>query len=343
MGRILSYLSRGSHSGRGWLRVHRPSNPAVILLAAGLCVGLAGCEQAPDMAPVKAAQAQSIHRYDNFLAVAATGKRYGAAAGNALLRSVDGKTWVRQTLPRSASIVAMAACPDGTFVALDFRRQVWVLAPGEAQWQPRALNGKFNPMDVACDAANRFWVVGGFSTIETSSDKGETWARTKGEDRILRNVQFVDAQHGYISGEFGSLLVTADGGKTWTEQKGLPDQFYPFAMLFTDLLDGWLAGPAGVILHTKDGGQTWTKQANPTGLPLFTLFQRDGRVYGAGEAGTLLVESAQGWQPVHGVVHRHGPVTTAIATGGGALLAGPGGFLGLVTFADGQRATGATS
>lgn len=310
----------GLHSG--WVT-------AVAGALLGLCVS--ACGSSPDMAPVKAMQVRAVHNTDDFMAVAATHTRYAAGGGNVLLRSSDGRTWVRQDLPRASSIIAMTTCPDGSIVALDFRNKVWVLGASVSDWIAHRLTDRFQPMDVACAADGRLWAVGGDSTIESSTDGGQTWKIAhQGEDAFLRVVRFIDAEHGYVAGEFGTFLVTEDGGQTWIARPGLPKEFYPFSMVFTDFKTGWISGPAGVLYHTADAGQTWTKQVNPTGMPVYSLFRRGGQALGVGEAGQLLMASSTGWAQIANVPRQRVPVMGAVPVADGWLMSGPAGFVSVV-------------
>ncbi len=308
-----------------------PGGIATVL--AGLLVGLcvSACSKAPDMAPVKAIQARAVHATDNFMAVAVAHDRYGAGGGNVLLRSADGKTWVRQELPRASAIIAMAACPNSALAALDFRSKVWVLDAGAKSWEARSLTDKLQPMDLTCAADGRLWAVGGDSTIEYSADLGKSWTIThQGDDAYMRSVRFVDAQHGFVAGEFGTFLVTEDGGQTWMKRQGLPETFYPFSMAFLNSQTGWISGPAGANYYTADAGLTWTEQQSPTGSPLFALFQQGGEVFGAGDAGRLLQASATGWTRVTNFPGQQVPLTDAVPVAGGWLMSGPAGFVSVV-------------
>lgn len=302
--------------------------------AAGMSVGLVACVQAPDLSAIEAGKARAVQRSDQFQAAASDGRqRVSAGGGSVLVTSVDGgKTWAREMLPPPSSVVAMSACPDGTFVALDFYRKVWIGDRAGGAWKPKAIDGDFNPIDIACDPQNRLWVVGSYSTVLMSADLGQTWAaQPPGEDAILTNVQFVDAEHGYIAGEFGTLLVTADAGVTWTRQAGLPEAFYPYAMNFTDARTGWLSGLAGSVLHTVDGGLTWTAQSNAAAAPLYALLPVGDALFGVGGGGKVFRLEGDSWTLVPGAPRFPADLAAAAALAPQALLvAGGSGALAVV-------------
>lgn len=296
---------------------------------------LVACTPTLDDEAVKAEREKPVQRYDNFQAAASNGKHLVSAGGmGVLVTSADGgNTWAREVLPSPSSVVAMSVCPDGTFAALDFYRKVWI---GDAQgrnWQPRRIEANFNPLAIACDARDRLWVVGSFSTIISTSDHGKTWnVQPPGEDAILTAVQWVDMDHGFIVGEFGTLLATRDGGATWNKQPGLPKEFYPYSLAFTDTRHGWVSGVAGTILHTVDGGETWAPQTNATGAPIYALLHVGERVFGVGGAGRLITLEGEQWVAVVNTPRFHSYLAAAAPLEPQAVLvAGAAGALKVVS------------
>lgn len=270
-------------------------------LAAMLALALAGCSTAPDLGAAKAARDKAVQRYDNFQAAASNGKQLVSAGGGGVLvtSSDGGATWVREQLAAPSSVIGMSACPDGTFAALDFYRKVWIGDTQGHHWKAQPIDADFNPVAITCDPRNRLWVVGSFSTVLSSEDRGETWnAQPPGDDAILTTVQFLDAERGFIGGEFGTLLVTQDGGASWNKQAGLPEEFYPYALVFTDPLQGWVSGLGGAILHTADGGATWNEQDNLARAPMYALLAVGDDMFGLGGGGQMLRREAAQWLPV---------------------------------------------
>jgi photosystem II stability/assembly factor-like uncharacterized protein len=110
--------------------------------------------------------------------------------------------------------------------------------------------------DVDALDAQHVVVVGYQGKILTMED-GQTWElRESGTDRALFSVDFVDAQHGWISGQDGLILATADGGRTWKRQES-GTTLYLFSIDFIDASNGWAVGDRATTLHTTDGGRTW--------------------------------------------------------------------------------------
>ncbi|EWS54691.1 YCF48-related protein [Methylibium sp. T29] len=205
------------------------------LLASSLA--LAACVQAPDFGPVQAERAKPVQRNDTFQAASNNGKVLvaGTASGAIVVSSDVGKSWARQELAGPASVIALAACPDGGFVGIDFYRKLWIGDAAGQQWKAVPLDKQVDPMAVTCDPKGRIWVAGSHSTVLSSADRGATWNKQDfGEDAILTTIQFVDEQRGYITGEFGTVLTTSDGGANWTPLPAIAGDFYPYSTVFVD-------------------------------------------------------------------------------------------------------------
>lgn len=262
---------------------------------------LLGCNAAANLDAVSGEKSKAVVRSDQFQAVAANQKVIvGVGANGVVVTSGDGaKSWSRALLAGSPSLIALSACPDGSFVALDFYRKVWVAQASGKGWRPVELKSAANPLALTCDTQGRYWVAGSNSTILMSADRGASWKETTlGQDVMLTTIQFLDGSHGVVTGEFGTLLTTADGGATWQARTRIAKDFYPYAAFFTDPQTGWVSGLAGAILHTADGGKTWNKQVNKVGAPMFGFVQHGGDIYAMGGNG-LMLRLAQGeWMPV---------------------------------------------
>jgi len=93
------------------------------------------------------------------------------------------------------------------------------------------------------------------SVIAHTTDGGKTWEpqRSGVHDHPLREVQFVDAQKGWIVGEGGIILHTEDGGETWVKQTTNTSNPL-FDLQFLSAEEGWAVGDWGTALYTKNGG-----------------------------------------------------------------------------------------
>lgn len=263
-------------------------------------LGLAACSPEPDLSSVAAAQAKPVQRQDLTQAIATNGRTVvaGTQDGVVLVSSDQGTSWKRERAP-GASMIGLAACPDGGFVGIDFYSRVWSAGPDGTQWTSVKLERPHTPLAVACDAAGAWWVAGTGSLIAVSRDRGTTWQITdQGEDVQYTTLQFVDNAFGIAMGEFGNVLVTEDGGATWTKRPPLPGDFYPYATLFANRNDGWTSGLAGQIMQTHDGGRTWQAQQNATGAALYRLFMHHGVPHGVGAVGTVARLDGDTWKAV---------------------------------------------
>lgn len=309
------------------------------LLSGLLLAALAGCGANANLDAVHDAGNKSVMRYDQFQGATTNRKVIVAVAGGGTITvSENGaRSWTRKIVDNKASLIGVTSCPDGSFVALDFYRKIWVGDAGAKTWSGKDIKTQANPLAVACDARNRIWVVGSLTTILLSSDKGATWnEKALGQDAMLTTVQFLSENQGIITGEFGAVYTTRDGGVNWEAGDKIPNDVYPLAALFKDVNTGWLAGAGGVILATRDGGKSWTRQNNKIGVPVYGFVEHGGGLYGVGANAVMLKQNGEDWTPVdHG---KRGPyIRTALSLSPKELLlAGGAGLLEVVTLADAQ-------
>ena len=264
-------------------------------------IALLGCNVTTNMAGVEAERAKAVTRADQFQAVAVSrGMLVAVGADGVVVSSKDdGKSWTRQVLGSQASpsgLIGLSVCPDGGFVALDFYRKIW-LSGADGKWTSQEIKSKINPLALTCDSGNKIWVVGSRSTILSSADKGANWQeQAMGVDAMLMSVQFIDAQHGFITGEFGSVYRTDDGGKNWTLGPKISPDFFSYGALFSDANNGWVSGLAGTVMHTQDGGKSWSKQANKLGAPMYTIVAHGGEHIALGINGLMFRLQGESWE-----------------------------------------------
>jgi len=260
-----------------------------------------GCNVSSNMLGVEGERGKAVTRADHFQAVVA-GKGELLAVGNdgLVVSSKDeGKNWKRQVLGGQggpSGLIGLSICPDGSYVALDFYRKVW-LGGVDGKWANKEIKTKINPLALTCDSENKLWVVGSRSTILSSADKGASWQeKSMGEDAMLVSIQFVDARNGFITGEFGSVYSTTDGGVNWTVEPKIAPDFFSYGALFTDTKTGWVSGLAGIMMHTRDGGKTWTKQANKLGAPMYQIVAHGGEMIALGINGLMFKLQGEQWE-----------------------------------------------
>lgn len=286
-------------------------------------LGLASCSSEPDLSSVAAAGSLPVQRHNLVQALATNGQVVvaGTQSGVVLVSADQGANWRREPAP-GASMLGLTACPDGSFVGIDFYSRVWSSDAAGKQWKSVKLERPHTPLAVACDAVGGWWVGGTGSVIAVSRDQGASWSVTdQGEDVQYTTLQFVDKDFGVATGEFGNVLVTEDGGASWAKRPPVPGDFYPYATLFANRNDGWTSGLAGQIMQTLDGGRTWQPQNNATGAPLYRLFMHNGVPYGVGAVGTVARLDGDTWRAV---VY---PAAIPASLGAGVSLAGPNALL----------------
>lgn len=326
--RIAAGQSSGSHTGR--LAASCRS------CCAALCIVLAGCEAPLDLSGIEAESARPFHRYDLFQAVARHADRVLVVGGmGAVVHSTDGGgSWQRTNLPGKPFLLDVAACPDGGFHAVEQTDGLWSMQPDGA-WARQALPDMIEPMALTCDPSGTLWVIGGYSTILHSLDRGASWDRwSLDEDLYLTTIQFIDRDHGVATGEFGTVLLTADGGSTWDRASDLPDSFYPQAAYFASPDAGWVVGLNGTIWATVDGAQTWESMPTGTNAPLYGIAGLGDRLLATGENATVLYHRVgdASWNALEDFTDARGYLRGAVGVGDGRfVVAGGGGALIEVT------------
>lgn len=259
---------------------------------------LSACEAPLDLSGVEQSKQQSILRTDMFQSGAATAERsvLVSSTGAALHRSNQADQWQRTDLPGRPSLIDATACDNGDVVALDAEHRIWHLAAGQDEWQAHPIDTPEPTLVLSCAPDNVIWVGGGFSSLWSSVDFGQSWrAFSMQEDLQFTAISFVNAALGFAAGEFGTVVKTIDGGKTWERAGDLPNEFYPMDMVFADESNAWVVGLNGIVWHSKDGANTWQKESTPVKASLYALSERDGQLIAVGDGGTVLTRQAGVW------------------------------------------------
>ena len=293
---------------------------------------LGGCNRSADLTSVREGAAEkAVRRYDTVQALASRGRVIvaGTQDGAALVSHDAGVSWQRKALG-SASLIGLTGCPDGTFVGIDFYHRIWSADGNGDNWASKPLDKPRIALAVACDAASDWWVAGTHSTIASSSDRGATWKVIDlGQDAQITSLQFPANGFGIAVGEFGLVVVTTDGGVNWSLRPKIPNDFYPYASLFTSERDGWVSGIAGQVLVTHDGAHSWNAARNETRQPLFRLFLQQNTPYATGGEGVLARFEGGEWREVPYSARMPVPLAAAAAVeaAGAIVIGGPGGLL----------------
>jgi photosystem II stability/assembly factor-like uncharacterized protein len=194
--------------------------------------------------------------------------------------SDGGKTWrtqetsitgIQNQMNTTLSCVRFSDAQHGWAVGVywhDMAYHALILATsdGGAHWSqqgPKTVGLELR--SIACVDSLHAWAVGAGvgpngadQRILATDDGGITW-RVQNTDLVggAYDVDFLDAQTGWVVGQGGKVAHTLDGGKTWTTSDvGWGDALHDVA--FTDALHGIAIGENAVI-RTSDGGATWQK------------------------------------------------------------------------------------
>lgn len=280
---------------------------ALLVLAA---VFLSGCEAPLVLDGVEQEKRKAVRRSDNLQSLAYNGSTLVVVGngGTALVSTDKGQSWVRHKLPDSPFLMAVDACPDNSFVAIDYRHNLWMADADGANWEAKPIDTVETPQTLSCDSDGRIWIGGGFSSILSSEDRGDSWSESSlDEDLHITTLQFVDSDNGLLTGEFGVVARTSDAGQTWEMLEPIPDEFYPQDAWFETADRGWVVGLNGTIFYTEDGGSTWISQETGTSDPIHGITAHGDSLYAVGGNGLVLScigcigaqSEDAGWRKVH--------------------------------------------
>ena len=108
--------------------------------------------------------------------------------------------------------------------------------------------------------------------VKRSTDGGKSWHRQDtGADleTIYLDVLFLNAQHGFAVGAYGKFRTTSDGGKNWLSSSPSDHDIHYNRITATPGGRLFLAGESGSLLISSDSGLTWKSSAVPYDGSLF--------------------------------------------------------------------------
>lgn len=163
--------------------------------------------------------------------------------------------------------------------------------------------------------ANTVWAVGHDSVILKSTDQGKEWTQVYSsakDQRPLMDILFVDANHGFAVGAYGAFLETLDAGKTWTLRKAIP------ALAKQNSSKSGRGGRDAGMEVEDDADKSADEDKHLNAI----INLGKGKLFIAGEAGTMLLSNDKGktWERV---------VSPYKGSYFGAILANDGGVLAL--------------
>jgi len=133
---------------------------------------------------------------------------------------------------------------------------------------------------IECINEDTVFVAGNNSTILRTFDKGQTWQTIDpGFEIHAKDINFPDAQIGYIVGASGRIAKTSDYGNNW--ELMITDTIYRLEKAeFIHPDTGWIIGTNmglidGIILKTVNGGLTWEYYYPDEDIQLFDIEMLD--------------------------------------------------------------------
>jgi len=311
----------------------------LLMLGLALSAMALGCHREPEMIPLVE---RTIYLTDRFYDVEALSPEKAVVVGyggKIIVTDNGGMSWKAVESGTDEALYGIELVDDttgwvvgqnGLVMRTEDGGQTWTKQESNATFQER--EGNVRPaylFNVAALDRDRAWAVGDRSILASTTDGGKTWRSRKVEvaqdditggqslaaaDPIFYDVEFADAQRGWIVGEFGKILGTTDGGETWQEQtKTLLEGSEFFDVLDLPTLYGLfvrsdqVAMASGLEAHiasTADGGARWQYDKVEGGKvplidPLFDVVEvPDGTGWAVGAAGEVVKREpgAQAWQ-----------------------------------------------
>ena len=203
-------------------------------------------------------------------------------AGKIILTTDGGQSWQAKDSGTDAALYSIAF-PDEHNGWISGQDGILLHSKdGGETWQKQDSQIGYPIFALSFIDATRGWAAADRATYLKTTNGGETWesgyiqASLEGvgadatlalADPVFYDIQFLDANTGWIVGEFGKIYHTTDGGQNWAEQQnsllgqaGFTDALnLPtlFGVAFTDARHGVAVGLEGKIVTTTDGGQQW--------------------------------------------------------------------------------------
>jgi photosystem II stability/assembly factor-like uncharacterized protein len=298
----------------------------MLLLGVNFAVLAAGCHREVEMPPL---MQRKIAISDRFYDVQALTPEHAVVVGygGKILSTDDGgRTWDLLPSGTDQALYSVKFVDHDNGWVAGQEGLVLHTTDGGKTWQRQVTGTNVYLFAVDFLDKQRGWVVGDRATMLETLDGGQHWKIRKltqhkgltaeeaiiSQDPVLYDVQFLDAQYGWVVGEFGKIFHTTDGGATFVEQQtsllghGVFDVLdIPtfFGVRFSDRENGMVAGLDGKIARTHDGGTTWRfepmKLDYPLVDPLFTTYTLpNGTAWAVGAAGEVvrLDPGATDWQ-----------------------------------------------
>ncbi len=178
-------------------------------------------------------------------------------------RSADaGATWLAGTSApvglNSAAELHFTSLTEGWVIGQGFSgAALFRTTNGGNSWAPvPGFQGSYVAVDFA---GSRAWALASYGSLFRSGDSGTSWSEVDlpGNPATTRDLDFWDANTGYVVGNSGYAARSDDGGLTWQilPTPNTTDQIADIELIGAQEL--WVSTTAGVVMHSATGGRNW--------------------------------------------------------------------------------------
>ena len=220
----------------------------------------------------------------------------GWAAGNngVILKTTSGGVyWKPQTSGKTADFSQVHFADELNGIVVGSSGNVIYTSDGGTTWNAPApkpaevdLNAVFMVNPDTAFIAGTLQSGSGYMHMKTS-DGGITWGTLPGPAYDGYDIEFVNADEGWMCCTEGKIFYTNNGGLNWYEQDTETSQTL-YAISMVDADNGWSVGDNGTMLRTAFGGCF---------LPKVSLY--DDKTFCSGELYSLVADSFNNEYPVY--------------------------------------------
>lgn len=253
---------------------------------------------------------------DNFYAVA--GER------GHILTSQDAVNWNQAFVPSQSNLTALYFIDNELGWAVGHDASILVTTDAGVNWSLQQFKPETDKplLDIYFRNAQQGFAIGAYGMFYQTEDGGQNWQKifhldlaSEDDREYLEELEesdpesyqletesvlphfnrlLVDGKTHYIVGESGFIAKSNDFGQSWLRL----EPFYNgslFDIHRTAQMSLLAVGLRGHAFRSTDNGLNWTEIALPSNATLNSVFSdNEGRIYIAGNAGTLLVSHDDG-------------------------------------------------